>query len=119
MTRDERVSFVYVKRTLFVVIVDTLLGFAKCFIFIIKVYDIIFIDGCHEYHVATADLENCRKLANNQTIVILDDTVFTEEGLNYGATRAWLTQVNNGKIREEGRVLYEGTRGMAWGKYIF
>ena len=84
-----------------------------------KVYDIIFIDGCHEYHVATADLENCRKLANNQTIVILDDTVFTEEGLNYGATRAWLTQVNNGKIREEGRVLYEGTRGMAWGKYIF
>jgi len=84
-----------------------------------KVFDLIFIDGGHDYDVAIADLENCRKLAKNDTIVILDDTLFTGEGLNYGPTKAWLTQVNSGKITEMGRVLYEPGRGMAWGKYVF
>ena len=84
-----------------------------------KVFDLIFIDGGHEYDIATADLENCRKLAHKDTIVILDDTVFTEEGLSYGPTKAWLTQVDSGKITETSRVLYEPGRGMAWGKYVF
>ena len=52
-------------------------------------FDIIFIDGGHDYNIAKTDMENCFHLAHKDTIVILDDTMFTKgwaAGWNIGPT---------------------------------
>lgn len=87
-----------------------------------KKFDIIFIDGGHDYSIANADLENCRKLANKDTIVIIDDTTYTEGWERFytiGPTKTWVEHLNNGTIIEINRTDYEVGRGMSWGKYIF
>jgi hypothetical protein len=86
-----------------------------------KKFDVIFIDGGHDYAIAAADLENCMKLAHSETIVILDDTAYTqgwEKVYTVGPTKAWIECVNNKKISEIKRTDYCGGRGMSWGKYI-
>jgi len=84
-------------------------------------FDVIFIDGGHNYEIATADLDNCLKLAHKDTIVILDDTMFTsgwEAGYTIGPTRAWKEHLEQNKIIELNRKDYSRGRGMSWGKYI-
>ena len=84
-------------------------------------FDIIFIDGGHAYETAKTDLENCMYLAHKDTIVILDDTIFTpgwEACWTTGPTRAWTEMVNNGKIVDIDKKDYQPGRGMAWGKYV-
>jgi predicted O-methyltransferase YrrM len=84
-------------------------------------FDIIFIDGGHDYEIAKADMENCFHLAHNDTIVILDDTIFTQ-GWEYhytiGPTRTWIEHLQQNKIIELNRKDYCIGRGMSWGKYI-
>jgi predicted O-methyltransferase YrrM len=85
-------------------------------------FDIIFIDGGHEYKIAKADLENCFHFAHEDTIVILDDTIFTEgweQGWTIGPTRTWTEHLQENKIIELNRKDYSHGRGMSWGKYIF
>ena len=87
-----------------------------------KTFDIIFIDGGHDYTIANADLENCRGLANKDTIVIMDDTMYTpkwENTYTVGPTLTWVEHVNNGTITEINKVDYCEGRGMSWGKYVF
>lgn len=87
-----------------------------------KTFDIIFIDGGHEYPIANADLENCRGLANKDTIVIMDDTMYTpkwEHIYTVGPTQTWVEHVKSGKITEINKVDYCEGRGMSWGKYVF
>ena len=87
-----------------------------------KTFDLIFIDGGHEYIIANADLENCKKLANKDTIVIIDDTCYTTGWqLDYtlGPTKTWTEHLDNGTITEINRVDYIPGRGMSWGKYNF
>ena len=36
-------------------------------------FDLIYIDGCHEYNHAVADIKNCQSLAHKDTIVLIDD----------------------------------------------
>ena len=85
-------------------------------------FDIIFIDGGHTYEIANADVENCFKLADKDTIVILDDTIFTPswtENWNVGPTKVWNECLLKNTILELGRASYWSGRGMAWGHYVF
>lgn len=85
-------------------------------------FDIIFIDGGHDYDVADADLKNCFSLAHENTIVILDNTIFTkslEKSYTLGPTKTWNEHLQNKKIIELAHKEYSEGRGMAWGKYIF
>lgn len=83
-----------------------------------KKFDIIFIDGGHSYAVANADVENCMKLAHKNTIVIIDDTFYSERYEHtIGPTTTWIEHLNKGKIAEINRVEYSNGRGMSWGKY--
>jgi predicted O-methyltransferase YrrM len=87
-----------------------------------KTFDLIFIDGCHNYDIANADLQNCKSLANKDTIIIMDDTMYTkswEVNFNEGPTKTWIEHLNNSRIAEMNRADYQPGRGMSWGKYIF
>jgi predicted O-methyltransferase YrrM len=86
-----------------------------------KTFDVIFIDGGHQYRIANADLTNCRKLANKDTVVIIDDTNYTvewEKPWTIGPTKTWTEHLKNGRIIETNRVDYRMGKGMSWGKYV-
>jgi len=83
-------------------------------------FDIIFIDGGHAYEISNADMENCFHLAHKETIVILDDTIFTngwEAFYTIGPTRTWTEHLQQNKIIELNRKDYYLGHGMSWGKY--
>ena len=84
--------------------------------------DVIFIDGGHDYPIAKADLINCKRFANKETVLILDDTVYNtdlQHFYNIGPTTAWKELIEQGFIEEIKIVEYSIGRGMSWGRYIF
>ncbi len=85
-----------------------------------KKYDLIFIDGGHEYEIAKQDIENSFNLSHKDTIIIIDDTIFRKEWVKswtIGPTKVWLDNIKDNKIIENGRKEYSIGRGMSWGKY--
>ena len=85
-------------------------------------FDVIFIDGGHEYDTVTADLTNCFKLAHKETIVILDDIMYRKEWeapWTVGPTQIWLEYINQNKVVEICTREYSSATGMSWGKYVF
>jgi predicted O-methyltransferase YrrM len=87
-----------------------------------KPFDLIFIDGGHDYPIAYGDIMNCKKLAHKDTIVIMDDTMKTKNwlmGWNYGPNRAWSDCIANKVIVELGSEDCQPGRGHSWGHYLF
>ena len=83
-------------------------------------FDVIFIDGGHDYNIANADLENCFQLAHRDTIVILDDTMYSPEWKHFwndGPTKAWTECLFNNKITQIDKKDYQSGIGMSWGKF--
>jgi hypothetical protein len=61
-------------------------------------------------------------LAHKDTIVIIDDTTFTEgweAHYTIGPTRAWTEFLKENKITEVRRIEYGPGKGMCVGKYVF
>lgn len=90
------------------------------------VFDLIFIDGGHDYITAKSDLMNCKKLSHKDTIVILDDVVKKKEYIckwNLGPNKAWDKAIGNREIKPYIKQLgfeeYCIGKGNSWGKYIF
>jgi predicted O-methyltransferase YrrM len=86
-----------------------------------KKFDFIFIDGGHDYSIAKSDLENCFHFATKDTIVAIDDTIFTIDwihGWNIGPTNTWIEHLQQNKVIELNRKEYSPGRGMCWGKYV-
>ena len=86
-------------------------------------FDLIFIDGGHDYETALADLVNCRKLATKNTILIMDDIIKYNKNLvtgwTEGPTKAWNNCINNGIIEEINMFEWKPGHGMTVGKYLF
>lgn len=85
-------------------------------------YDVIFIDGGHDYPIAYSDLTHCMQLAHSNTIVILDDVVYTPEleaEWTKGPKQSWDEYKESDKIIQKGAEEYGLGRGMTWGKYNF
>jgi len=82
-------------------------------------FDIIFIDGGHEYGVSKADMINSMLLAHENTIIIMDDTTYTPgwaAGYTVGPTKVWEEFERDGLVQTIEKRDYAVGRGMTWGK---
>jgi predicted O-methyltransferase YrrM len=92
-----------------------------------KRFDLVFIDGGHDYDVAHADVMNIRRLSTQKTAVIMDDLV-PWRWYGAGPTKAWDEAIQDGVIRQEEffqdgepveAAQAPGDRAWALGRYIF
>ena len=85
-----------------------------------KKFDLIFVDGAHDYSTALQDLHNCRRLAHKDTIVIMNNTVTNFrifQHWNDGPVRAWGDIRQDNLVKELFSEDYDMGRGMSVGKY--
>ena len=84
-------------------------------------FDLIFIDGGHDYKTAKNDLLNCKNLSHKNTIVIMDDTINDDTFIckwNKGPNKAWDEAKTSKIVKELGSVDYSAGRGQSWGVYL-
>jgi predicted O-methyltransferase YrrM len=90
-------------------------------------FDIVFIDGGHDYETVREDISNMRALSHPGTSVVIDDlTPWLWWG--EGPTRAWTEAISHGtivpvEIFKDGRLVRDieppGERSWALGRYCF
>lgn len=84
--------------------------------------DLIFIDGGHAPETAANDIVNCKRLADKDTIVVVDDIIQNNPAWvmvwNIGPTQAWLKAVADHLVVQDGMSEYSVGRGMRWGRYV-
>jgi predicted O-methyltransferase YrrM len=83
-------------------------------------FDLLFIDGCHEFEFAKADLENCKHLAHEDSVFIMDDTMFSDIGYgqwNIGPTKAVSELHEKGLLINLKAIDFIPGRGMTIGNY--
>ncbi len=80
-------------------------------------FDLVFIDGGHDYHIARADIINMKPLCTDRTVVIMDDLV-PRMSYGIGPTRAWTEAIEEGSVRHD--ELFGDGRKRAWavGRYL-
>lgn len=90
-------------------------------------FDLVFIDGGHDYEVAHADIMNMRALCSNATAVVMDDLV-PWQSYGAGPAKAWEEAIGDNVVRQEelfqdGRRVEKaqppGVRAWALGRYVF
>jgi len=70
-------------------------------------FDLVFIDGGHDYKTAKSDIINLRRLSTKDTIVIIDDlTPWLHWGK--GPTKAWSEAIQEGLIVQKNSIKMEG-----------
>lgn len=89
-------------------------------------FDLIFIDGGHDYNIAKADLTNMKNFATKDTILVTDDLV-PWKPWGAGPTQAWQEVIAEGLVIQEellrdGKIVNDikppGERSWAKGKYL-
>lgn len=86
-----------------------------------KRFDLIFVDGGHDYEVVKQDMENIQSFCNKDTILVLDDVCREENNEKHytiGPTKVWNELLEEGKVVEVGSHEMEGGRGCVWGKFL-
>jgi hypothetical protein len=89
-------------------------------------FDLVFIDGGHDYEVAKADLMNMRPLCTAETVVVMDDlTPWFRWGA--GPSKAWTGAIRDGLVHQDElfkdgylveAIAPPGKRSWALGRYI-
>lgn len=86
-----------------------------------KKFDLIYIDGGHEYDICKNDLMNCYQMAHENTILIMDDIMYKNEWDKFwtsGPTKVWVETLEKGITFELQSFSFGEGLGMAFGKYI-
>jgi predicted O-methyltransferase YrrM len=63
-------------------------------------FDLIFIDGIHTLEAARADIENCRFLASERAVIVMDD-LERHKDASAGVVQAWLEAQHDGVIHQD------------------
>ena len=89
-------------------------------------FDLIFIDGGHDYNDAMSDIVNCKKFVNEKTILLLDDVLINNNEkiyhANSGPTQVWNDLIKDKFISQIDYVEFKGGdifRSFVTGKYEF
>ena len=89
-------------------------------------FDLVFIDGGHDYEVARADLANMRPLSSDRTALIMDDLV-PWQSYGAGPTKAWEEAIGDNLVQQDelfqdGQRVQKaqppGDRAWALGRYL-